>query len=54
MRRALCLTLLLAGLESAHLEATARAETQAQVLSNYSPEPRAAIAHFRARTEPEH
>jgi enoyl-CoA hydratase len=40
--------MLLAGLESSHLEATARAETQAQVLSNYCPDLRAAIARFKA------
>jgi enoyl-CoA hydratase len=40
--------MLLAGLESSHLEATARAETQAQVLSNYWPELRSAIARFNA------
>lgn len=40
--------MLLAGLESSHLEAVVRTETQAQVLSNYWPELRAAIAQFNA------
>ena len=41
--------MLLAGIQSGHFEQTIRAETQSQVLSNYWPEPRAAIASFRAR-----
>ncbi len=44
--------LLLAGLESSYVEAAARLETQAQVLSNYWPELRAAIAGFRAQGTP--
>jgi enoyl-CoA hydratase len=40
--------MLMAGLESGHLEATIQAETQAQVLSNYWPELRAAVARFRS------
>ena len=44
--------MLLAGLESAHLEATMQAETQSQVLSNYWPELRESIARFNARRQP--
>jgi enoyl-CoA hydratase len=44
--------MLLAGLDSAHLEATVRAETQSQVLSNYWPELKSSIARFKAKSPP--
>lgn len=44
--------MLLAGMESVHLEATVRAETQSQVLSNYWPELRESIARFNTRGRP--
>lgn len=40
--------MLLAGLDSAHLEATVQAETQSQVLSNYWSELKTSIARFNA------
>jgi enoyl-CoA hydratase len=43
--------MLLAGAESGHLQATARAETQSQVLSNYWPELKASMAHFNGKPD---
>jgi hypothetical protein len=44
--------MLLSGMESAHLEATVRSESQSQVLSNYWPELRESIPGFNARRQP--
>lgn len=43
--------ILLSGMESAHLEATVRSESQSQVLSNYWPELRESIARFNTRRQ---
>lgn len=44
--------ILLSGMESAHLEATVRSESQSQVLSNYWQELRESIARFNTRRQP--